>query len=69
MGRLQKIESVVNDTINHYGHIKIFPRSLPSFVDSLLRGTLRFGKRTGNSIALINPDNTCLLYTSPSPRD
>jgi len=68
MGRLQKIESVVNDTINHYGHIKIFPRSLPSFVDSLLRGTLRFGKRTGNSIALINPDNTYNFAEVPKLR-
>lgn len=69
MGRLNQIEQVVNNTINHYSHVKIFPRGLPRFVDSLLRGTIRFGKRTGNTIALINPDNTFLFGSVPQARD
>ena len=69
MGKLSKIEQTVNDTINHYGHVKIFPRGLPRFVDSLLRGTIRFAKRSGNTISLLNPDNTYLFETTPQTRD
>jgi len=65
MGRLRRIEQLVNSTVNHYSHVKIYPRSLPNFVDSLLRGIIRFGKRTGNSIATINPDNTFELSEAP----
>lgn len=69
MGKLSKIEQTVNDTISHYGHVKIFPRGLPRFVDSLLRGTIRFAKRSGNTISLLNPDNTYLFETTPQTRD
>lgn len=41
--------------------MKLFPRGLPYFVDNLLKGSARFSKRTGNSIAVLNPDNTYLL--------
>ena len=68
MGRLTKIEGVINSTPNHYSHVKVFPRGLPSYLDPLLRGTLRFGKRTGNTIALINPDNTFSLSVAPLSR-
>lgn len=69
MGRIQRIEEIVNSTINAYAHTKIFPRGLPRFIDSLLRGTIRFGKRTGNSISVINPDNTFNFLTVPQTRD
>lgn len=68
MGRLTEIEKVVNSTPNHYSHVKVFPRGLPSFLDPLLRGTIRFGKRTGNTVALINPDNTFSLMAAPLSR-
>ena len=61
MSRLTHIEKVVNSTVPNYSHVKIMPRGLPSFADSLLRGEVRFGKRTGNSISLLNPDNTFVL--------
>jgi len=69
MGRLGKIEQIVNDTINHYAHVKIFPRGLPRYVDPLLRGTVRFAKRSGNTISLLNPDNTYKFATVPQTRD
>jgi hypothetical protein len=69
MGRLNRIEQILNNTINHYSHLKIFPRGLPRFADSLLRGTIRFGKRTGNTIALINPDNTFKFLEPPKARE
>jgi hypothetical protein len=63
------MENVVNSTVNAYGHNKIFPRGLPLFADKLLRGTVRFAKRTGNSISVLNPDNTFDFATIPSIRD
>lgn len=65
MGRLRRIEDIVNSTLNHYSHIKLMPRGLPRFVDPLLRGTVRFGKRTGNTIAVVNCDNTYNFETAP----
>ena len=65
MGRLHRIEEIINGTLSHYSHIKIFPRGLPRFIDPLLRGIIRFGKRTGNSIAVINTDNTHTFGTPP----
>jgi hypothetical protein len=35
----------------------------------MLRGTIRFGKRTGNTIALINPDNTFSFSEPPKSRE
>lgn len=69
MGRLSRIEQIVNSTINHYAHVKIFPRGLPRFVDSLLRGTIRFAKRSGNNVSLLNPDNTFEFESAPQTRD
>jgi hypothetical protein len=69
MGRLSKIEQIINDTINHYSHVKIVPRGLPRFVDTSLRGTVRFAKRSGNTIALLNPDNTYQFASVPQTRD
>lgn len=64
MGYLSKIETIVNDSISAYGHTKIVMRGLPYFVDPLLRGDVRFSKRTGNNISFLNPDNQYLLEDS-----
>jgi len=69
MGRLSRIEQIVNDTISHYAHVKIVPRGLPRFVDTSLRGTVRFAKRSGNTIAVLNPDNTYAFAYAPQTRD
>lgn len=58
MGRISRMEQVVNSTLTGYSHVKIMPRGLPLFSDQLLRGTARFAKRTGNTISVFNPDNT-----------
>lgn len=55
---IREIENLINGSIDTYAHVKIFPRGLPRYIDTSLRGTVRFGKRTGNSIAVLNPDNT-----------
>lgn len=56
-GRLTRIEKVINSQLDSL-HTKIVPRGIPYFVDNLLRGRIRFAKRTGNSSAVMNPDNT-----------
>lgn len=56
-GRLSRIEEVINSQLDSL-HVKVVPRGIPYFIDGLLRGTLRFGKRTGNNNSLMNPDNT-----------
>ena len=65
MNKLSKIEQIINSTINHYSHVKLFPRGIPRFVDPLLRGVIRFGKRTGSTIGVINPDNTFTFDVLP----
>ena len=68
MARLQRIEEIVNGTIVPT-HVKIMPRGLPTFVDSLLRGTARFAKRTGNSVSVLNTDNTYRFATAAQKLD
>ena len=66
MGLLSDIEYLVNGTIDHYAHVKVVPRGLPAYADSLLRGTVRFGKRTGNSVSMLGPDNTYRISSATS---
>ena len=65
MGSINLIEQTINNTIPVYGHVKLFPRGIPNFADSSLRGTVRFAKRSGNNIAVINPDNNYLFEQPP----
>lgn len=58
MGRLSRIENTINSPLTDTHQIKVVPRGLPYFIDNLLRGDIRFAFRTGNSTAVINPDNT-----------
>lgn len=62
-GRLSRIEETVNSQLDSL-HVKIVPRGIPYFIDGLLRGSIRFGKRIGNNNALLNPDNTYQLLKS-----
>ncbi len=62
-GRLSRIEEVINSQLDSL-HVKVVPRGIPYFIDGLLRGTLRFGKRTGNNNSLMNPDNTYQFLNS-----
>jgi len=65
MNKINQIEQIINSTINHYSHVKLFPRGIQRFVDPSLRGQIRFGKKTGSTVGLINPDNTFKLNTIP----
>jgi hypothetical protein len=65
LGRITDIQNIINSTIPHYSHVKVFPRGLPLFIDPLLRGTVRFCRRTGNSISTVNTDNTFFFSEAP----
>lgn len=56
-GRLTRIEKVINSQLDSL-HVKVVPRGVPYFVDSLLKGTIRFAVRTGANNAVLNPQNT-----------
>lgn len=57
MGRFTRIERTINSQLDS-GQVKVVQRGLPYFVDQLLRGQVRFAKRTGNNNAVLNADNT-----------
>jgi len=59
-GRLTRIEKTVNSQLDSL-HVKVVPRGIPYFIDQLLRGKVRFAKRTGNSSAVFNTENTFQL--------
>lgn len=56
-GRLTRIEKTINSQLDSL-HVKVIPRGVPYFVDSLLKGTIRFAVRTGANNAVLNPQNT-----------
>lgn len=66
MGRIRQIEDTINATLSAFSHVKVIPRGLPYFVDSLLRGSVRFAKRIGSNIAMVKPDNTFRLASDIS---
>ena len=55
--KISELENIINSQLD-YQNIKVIQRGIPYFIDSLLRGTMRFSKRTGNSNSVINVDNT-----------
>lgn len=57
MGRLTRIENAINSQLDS-SQVKVVQRGLPYFIDQLLRGKVRFAKRTGNNNAVLNADNT-----------
>ena len=58
MTRLRRIETLANKIVPKYSNMHIFPRGLPFYTDPLLRGEIRFARRTGPTLAVINPDTT-----------
>jgi hypothetical protein len=58
---LKKLEKYVSGILPHYGSVKIVPRSLPTYIDKILPGEVRFSLKSGNNIATIEPDVTIKL--------
>lgn len=52
----------------HHTNVVVQPRGFPIFSDPLLKGQVRFARKTGADFALINPDNEILLLGA-APRN
>lgn len=58
---LKNIEKAVNGILPGYTSLKVVPRSVPVYIDKILKGEVRFSKKIGNNIAAIDPDITTTL--------
>jgi len=64
MGRLQRYNELLSGISPHYSNVVVQPRGFPIFSDPLLKGQVRFARKTGADFALINPDNEILLQAA-----
>lgn len=64
MGRLRRYNELINGISPHYSNVIVQPRGFPIFSDPLLKGQVRFARKTGADFALINPDNEIQLKTA-----
>jgi hypothetical protein len=60
-GRLTRYNQLVSGLSPHYSNVVVQPRGFPIFSDPLLKGQVRFARKTGADFAIINPDNEILL--------
>ena len=68
MGRLRRYNRLLNGISPHYANVVVQPRGFPIFSDPLLKGQVRFARKTGADFALINPDNEIQLLAA-APRN
>jgi hypothetical protein len=68
MGRLTRYSKLVGGIAPHYSNVVVQPRGFPIFSDPLLKGQVRFARKTGADFGLINPDNEVLLAAA-APRN
>ncbi len=64
MGRLRRYNELINGISPHYSNVIVQPRGFPIFSDPLLKGQVRFARKTGADFALINPDNEIQLQAA-----
>ena len=64
---LRQIEDLTNRQAKDYTNIHLIPRGTPLFPDKSLRGTIRFAKRQGNFLPVIQPDNSVALTVEVTP--
>ena len=67
-GRLTRYNQLVAGITPHHINVVVQPRGFPIFSDPLLKGQVRFARKTGADFAIINPDNEILLATA-APRN
>ncbi len=68
MGRLRRYNELINGIAPHYSNVVVQPRGFPIFSDPLLKGQVRFSRKTGADFAIINPDNEIQLQAA-TPRN
>lgn len=61
MGRLEKTETLINKAVPNWSSVKLIPRGVPTYLDQLLRGQVRFARKTGATLGVLNPDNSVKL--------
>ena len=66
MGRLRRYNELVSGISPHYSNLVVQPRGFPIFADPLLKGQVRFARKTGADFALINPDNELITASAAS---
>ncbi len=64
MGRLRRYNELLNGISPHYANVVVQPRGFPIFSDPLLKGQVRFARKTGADFAIINPDNEIQLLAA-----
>ncbi len=67
-GRLTRYNQLVSGISPHYSNVIVQPRGFPIFSDPLLKGQVRFARKTGADFAIINPDNEIRLKEA-APRN
>lgn len=68
-GRLSRYQRLVSGITPHYTNVVVQPRGFPIFSDPLLKGQVRFARKTGADFALINPDNELALVNGVGRND
>lgn len=67
-GRLTRYNRLVAGISPQHTNVVVQPRGFPIFSDPLLKGQVRFARKTGADFAIINPDNEVLLAAA-APRN
>ncbi len=67
-GRLTRYNRLLAGITPHHINVVVQPRGFPIFSDPLLKGQVRFARKTGADFAIINPDNEILLAEA-APRN
>jgi hypothetical protein len=63
MGKYQDFVNIATQSVPDYTTLQIVPRGAPIFPDLLMTGQMRFGRRQGANVAVLNPDNEVKLTT------
>lgn len=65
MGQYQDTVDKIEQFVPEFANVKVVPRGTPVLPDLLMTGSVRFGRRLGANVSLLNPDNQMILTDSP----
>ena len=69
MGKFRKITDLIEHSVPEFKSFRVVPRGVPYYPDTMLYGTVRFGRRLGNNLSVLNPDNEVELAQDASIQD
>lgn len=64
MGKYQDFVNLAVQSTPEFTQMQIIPRGAPIIPDLLMTGQMRFGRRLGANVSVINPDNQILLTSA-----